>query len=181
MQYRQQKAEQDLAASDRDLETRKTEAGINKIDNDILRSGDYTLSEGQARYENGQMVASRAKTYAPNTGGSGVFSNMTEAVQTLESSRGKQYTNENGETINPTGADADFANTGVYLSLMEQATSQGEPVTDFFKDFPPKDYLNPKDASVPAHVKARMKAYDPVAQYVAEAIAQSGIITQPTQ
>lgn len=56
----------------------KTQAEINKINADILRGNQFDLSEGQARYTidptTGQaiLIASRNKTYAPKSGGSGM-------------------------------------------------------------------------------------------------------------
>lgn len=63
--YRSGKKALDAQAADADLKTRKTEAEIAKLEQ-------FDLSEGQARYDkDGNMIASRAKTYKPESGGVG--------------------------------------------------------------------------------------------------------------
>jgi len=63
-QFASEKATRASAQAKADLETRKTESEINK-NNDRA----FTLSEGGARYDaNGNMIASRAKTFAPDSG-----------------------------------------------------------------------------------------------------------------
>ncbi len=65
--YRSGKKALDAQAVDADLKTRKTEAEIAK-----LNDRSFSLSEGQAQYDaSGKMIASRAKTYKPESGGVG--------------------------------------------------------------------------------------------------------------
>lgn len=69
MQYRQQKAEQEAAAAETALKTKKTNSEIGLIDAKTDSEGFFNLGEGSARYDReGNMIASRAKTNAPGTG-----------------------------------------------------------------------------------------------------------------
>ena len=149
-QYRQLKASQDAAAAEGELKSRKTNAEIGLLDAKTESEGYFNLGEGQARYDReGNVIASKAKTYAPvRSSGSGLGSfsagSLSEAAQALESTRGED----------------NYANTGVYLDLYEQAVAQDVLPQDFLKKFPPDLYLNPNDDSVPGYVKQEMEEID---------------------
>jgi hypothetical protein len=146
--YTREKATKDAEKAETDLKTRKTEAEIDKLDADTANAGFFNLSEGQSRYDaNGNLIASKGKTYAPDTGGSlGNFSSksVSDAAQALEETRGSD----------------NYANTGVYLDLYEQAVANDVLPQDFIKKFPPDLYLNPDDPSIPAFIKNDMMEVD---------------------
>lgn len=80
--YFDSKKEYDASQAEADLKTRKTEAEIAK-----LNDKSFTLSEGQSYYDtDGKLVASKGKTYAPNSGGaSGLNPYQTfQATQSLK-------------------------------------------------------------------------------------------------
>lgn len=68
--YNDLKTTSDAAAAKTDLEAKKSQADIDKINSEIANAGFFNLSEGQARYDSkGNVIASKAKTYAPKEGG----------------------------------------------------------------------------------------------------------------
>lgn len=68
MQYRQQKGEQDIAAAETTLKTKKTNSEIGLLDAKTESEGFFNLGEGSARYDReGNLIASRAKTSAPGS------------------------------------------------------------------------------------------------------------------
>lgn len=84
LSYNELKAEQDAAAVKTDLETRKTEAEIANKEANTANAGYFELSEGQSRYDkDGNVVASKGKTYAPGTGGGGSVSLTADDKRTL--------------------------------------------------------------------------------------------------
>ncbi len=54
------------------------------------------------------------------------------------------------------GSDG-YANTGLYAQMMDYWTQKGGLVQDFIKQYPPKNYLNPNDPSVPTVIKPYLK------------------------
>lgn len=66
------------------LKSRKTEAEIAKLEADAKDAGFFNLSEGQSRYDaDGNVIASKGKTYAPGTGSSSSISLTTDDKRTL--------------------------------------------------------------------------------------------------
>jgi len=51
-----------------------------------------------------------------------------------------------------------YANSGTYLTMLDLWSKDGMDINDFFKKYPPKIYLNPKDASIPQYIKDMLKA-----------------------
>lgn len=146
--YTREKRNRDAATAEAGLKTRKTEAEIAKIDADIAKGKLITIGEGTMLYntETGETFKN-PKTYAPNTsGGLGSFSSesVSSAAQALEETRGSD----------------NYANTGVYLDLYEQAIANDVLPQDFIKKFPPDLYLNPEDPSIPAFIKNDMMEVD---------------------
>jgi len=83
-------------------------------------------------------------------------SNVATAQQQLDTSRGQSYQNEKGETITPTGVDAQYVNSALYLQMLDAWKKDGGLEQDFFTQFPPKNYLNPNDASVPTYIREKL-------------------------
>lgn len=108
-----------------DLETRKTEA-------EIAKNSRFNLSEGQGMYDaEGNLLASRAKTYAPSTGtATDIPETISSSIrQTLESNRGSD----------------NYTDTGKYLAEYEDFVNAGGTPEQFLKNFDPDIYINPAD------------------------------------
>lgn len=123
--YNTAKSESEAAASKADLETRKTES-------EIAKNGRFNLSEGQGMYDaEGNLLASRAKTYAPSTGtATDIPETISSSIrQTLESNRGPDK----------------YTDTGKYLAEYEDFVNAGGTPEQFLKNFDPDIYINPAD------------------------------------
>lgn len=51
-----------------------------------------------------------------------------------------------------------YANTGIYLQMLSAWKEDGGLEQDFFTQYPPKNYLNPNDDSVPTYIKDKLKS-----------------------
>lgn len=109
-----------------ELETRKTEA-------EIAKNQRFSLSEGQGMYDaDGNLIASRAKTYKPETGSSAIPETISSTIrQTLESNRGSD----------------NYTDTGKYLAEYQDFVNAGGTPEQFLKNFDPDIYINPSDPS----------------------------------
>lgn len=81
---------------------------------------------------------------------------VAQGQSALDASRGQPYQNENGETITPPSSDT-YANSAVYLQMLNAWKKDGGLEQDFFKNYPPKNYLNPNDASIPQYIRDMLK------------------------
>ena len=134
-QFASEKATRASAQAKADLETRKTESEINK-NNDRA----FTLSEGGARYDaNGNMIASRAKTFAPDSGGSGNGIKTSTGSFTAAEVAGVHITLNNSR-----GADS-YTSTKLYMDQLNGFVNKGGDPADFLAEFRPDDYINPQD------------------------------------
>ena len=57
---------------------------------------------------------------------------------------------------NSRGSDG-YANTGLYNQMMNYWTQQGGLIQDFIKQYPPKNYLNPNDPTIPEIIRPYLK------------------------
>lgn len=107
-----------------DLEARKTEA-------EIAKNQRFSLSEGQGMYDaEGNLIASRAKTYAPGTGATAIPETISSTIrQTLEANRGSD----------------NYTDTGKYLAEYQDFVNAGGTPEQFLKNFDPDIYINPND------------------------------------
>ena len=55
------------------------------------------------------------------------------------------------------GSD-NYANSGIYLQMLGAWKRDGGLEQDFFDKYPPKNYLNPNDASIPQYIRDKLKA-----------------------
>ncbi|MCL4405234.1 hypothetical protein M1295_01500 [Patescibacteria group bacterium] len=55
------------------------------------------------------------------------------------------------------GSDG-YANTALYTQMMNYWTTQGGLIQDFIKQYPPKNYLNPDDSTIPTIIKPYLKS-----------------------
>lgn len=55
------------------------------------------------------------------------------------------------------GSD-NYANSALYLQMLAAWKKDGGLEQDFFTQFPPKNYLNPNDTSIPQYIKDKLKA-----------------------
>lgn len=83
-------------------------------------------------------------------------SSVSQGQTVLDSTRGKPYQNDKGETITPPASDR-YANTAVYLKMLETWKADGGLEQHFYKNYPPKNYLNPNDPSIPQYIKDMLK------------------------
>lgn len=114
----------------------------------------FTLGEGQARYDaEGNIIASRAKTYAPKDGTAGEFKSGGFSATAEEVGGVTKALDEQRGTDN-------YTNTEVYLNFLQQAVDGGALPQDFIKKFPPDLYLNPEDPTVPGYIKQEMQKVD---------------------
>lgn len=104
--------------------------------------GQFDLSEGQARYDaTGKMIASRSKTYAPKSGGSGSGSGSYGGVgETQVSSAAQNILNQlntNGGTVDDyikgSSKDAQKLRNEVYTALNNQG-GRNDVSTNLLKD-----------------------------------------------
>lgn len=66
------------------LKSSKTQAEIAKLEADTANAGFFELSEGQSRYDaNGNVIASKGKTYAPGTGSDSSINLTADDKRTL--------------------------------------------------------------------------------------------------
>lgn len=83
---------------------------------------------------------------------------IAEGQTALEKSRGMPYINEQTQqSVKPTGTDAQYANSALYLKMLQKWIDNGGLVQDFFTQYPPKNYLNPNDASIPQWIRDKLK------------------------
>lgn len=81
---------------------------------------------------------------------------IAQGQSSLDASRGQAYQNEKGETITPPASDK-YANSALYLQMLDAWKKDGGLEQDFFKQYPPKNYLNPNDGSVPQYIRDMLK------------------------
>lgn len=160
--YRAIKQTQDAAAAETDLKTRKTEAEISKINSDVENAGFFNLSEGQSRYDaNGNVIASKGKTYAPGTGSKGGVPEViaTTVRDRLESLRGQDT----------------YTDTKKYLDEYSSYVEAGGAPEEFLKSFDPNKYINPADPTR-GWLESQMKKaseVDPLDQLIAGVLAEA--------
>lgn len=83
-------------------------------------------------------------------------SSVAQGQGVLDASRGKPYKNDKGDTITPPATDK-YANTALYLQMLDAWKKDGGLEQDFYKNYPPKNYLNPSDPTVPQYIKDMLK------------------------
>lgn len=160
-QYRIKKGEMESQAATAGLETRKTEAEINKIEADIAKGKLITIGEGTMLYdtETGETFKN-PKTNAPGTDREGVPSSVLSTVRDrLESVRGEDT----------------YTDTGDYLNEYASYVEAGGSPEQFLKSFDPNKYINPNDPSR-GWLDSQMKkttGVDPIDAIIAEALGQS--------
>lgn len=137
MAYQQMASQQSADAAATDLETRKTEAEIAKIENDIAQGKIKTIGEGTMLYntETGETFKN-PKTYAPTAAsglkiGAGILNQ--EAVADVHAA------------LQETRGSDGYANTGTYLEELEGFVALGGDPKDFVKEYDPDIYINPND------------------------------------
>jgi hypothetical protein len=135
--YLRAKAGQEATGAAADLETRKTEAEIAKIEADIANGKVITLGEGTMLYnmETGETFKN-PKTYKPGSAsglsiGAGVLSQ--EAVADVH------------QNLNETRGQDGYADTGVYMDEFNGFVAAGGDPKDFVKEYDPNIYINPND------------------------------------
>lgn len=152
MAYNDMKSSQDAAAAKTGLETRKTEAEINKINADIESGKVITLGEGTMLYntETGETFKN-PKTYAPKDPsgiriGAGILNQeaVSDIHATLNETRGQPYKDANGNLVYPPPEDR-YANTQIYMDEFNGFVALGGDPKDFIKEFDPNIYINPND------------------------------------
>lgn len=84
-------------------------------------------------------------------------SSIAAGQQVLDATRGNKYTNEKGEEITPTGVDAQYVNSKKYLEMLQAWKDDRGLEQDFFTNYPPKNYLNPNDQSIPSYLRDKLK------------------------
>ena len=124
------------------LETHALTLGLDpSVVDTWLNSPDKKTDKDQ-EYKSGSMVTTKEA--------------IASVQSKLDASRGQSYKNENGQTITPPASDK-YANTALYLQALDNWKKSGGDESDFFKEYPPKLYLNPNDASVPQYIKDMLK------------------------
>lgn len=142
-------------------------------------SGDqFTLGPGESRFDSsGNLLASvdpsqEGKVYSTSSGlvrvmpdgstqliygtGDGASKGFTSGSLTIS---GEQMSQISQNLEGTRGGDG-YVNTEAYVSLYKQFTGQGGLPKDFFAKFPPKDYLNPNDETIPDAMKGKLKSSD---------------------
>lgn len=135
------------------------------------KDAEFSLSEGQARYDaDGNLIASRAKTYAPTTSNKGILAGIPDA--TIETIRGTLESNR--------GSD-NFTDTGKYLNEYKAFVSAGGTPEQFVKAFDPNKYINPSDPSK-SWLESQMKkvsAIDPLTEFLTAYTANLAVNPAP--
>lgn len=121
---------------------------------DVIMKG-MEVNKNQQDLENLKKTATSIPTIKS---GSMVIqeSSVAQGQGVLDASRGKPYKNEAGETITPPATDK-YANTALYLQMLDAWKKDGGLEQDFYKNYPPKNYLNPSDPTIPQYIKDMLK------------------------
>lgn len=135
--YARQKAAQEAAGAEADLETRMTEAEIRKIDADIAEGKIKSIGEGTMLYntETGETFKN-PKTYKPDSGSGYVVGGTTVTQGKIA---------EGHKKLNETRGEDRYADTGVYMDLYNTWVDEGGDPKDFIKEYDPDIYINPQD------------------------------------
>lgn len=87
--------------------------------------------------------------------------NQNEAKKNLYTSGGltvpKGTIAQGQQTLNASRGDDGYANSAQYLDMLEGWRNDKGLDADFFKNYPPKLYLNPNDASIPRYIRDMLK------------------------
>lgn len=144
--------------------------------------GGFTLSEGEQRFDSqGNLIASgpaapeKGTIYSTKDGLVRVTPNgeseLVFPVSKSESGGGglKMEVVKSGGLAVPgseiaaierdlaQNRNGEFTQTGAYTNAIDQWTNAGGLEQDFFKAFPPSDWLDPADENVPGYVRNQMK------------------------
>lgn len=141
------------------LETMKTRAELlktltpeeKKLDTSIIDvGGRKVLVNNQTGESIRDLGASSSGTTTKNTFSSGGMTVPDSAIATaqnkLDTSRGSD----------------NYANSALYLQMLKAWKNDGGLEQDFFSQFPPKNYLNPNDTSIPTYIKDKLKTTDEI-------------------
>jgi hypothetical protein len=100
----------------------------------------YTLSQGQTRYDaSGKVISNAPKTYAPSSGSS---SKVTTAQKNAAVQKGESALNQSR------GSDG-WVDPAVYQQAYQEWTSGLGTTAEFLSKFPPKNYVNPQNNTLP--------------------------------
>ena len=103
----------------------------------LVNGGPYDLKS------NKWIVAPKESTQTIKSGGLIIPESTVSAGQTkLDGSRGSD----------------NYANSALYLQMLAAWKKDRGLEQDFFDKYPPKNYLNPNDASIPQYIRDKLKA-----------------------
>jgi len=138
-QYQQLAQAQAAAQSEANLETRKTEAEIAKIEADIAKGKLIILGEGTTLYNiETKETFKNPKTYSPSSAsglsvGAGTLSQESVADVHLN--------------LHETRGEDGYADTATYMAELGGFVQMGGDPKDFIKEYDPDIYINPSDGA----------------------------------
>lgn len=107
------------------------------------RLGQFELGEGQTRYDRyGRVIASRPKTQTTSTKTS-KYKISQDDIDEGSNILQEQLRNS------PDG----YVNSGTYLDMYRTWVENGGTLSQFKTYYPPNEYLNPEDPSIPAYLR----------------------------
>jgi len=107
------------------------------------RLGQFELGEGQTRYDkNGRVIANRPKTPSTST------KTTKYKISQDDINEGTGILQEQLRN-SPDG----YVNSGTYLDMYRTWVENGGTLSQFKTYYPPNDFLNPEDPSIPAYLR----------------------------
>lgn len=164
-EYRVLQSAQATAAAESDLETRKTEAEIAKIEADIESGKLVKLGEGDMLYdpETGETFKN-PKTYAPGTKKTSLSIPGIDLTEEQIAGVHQLLTNKRDSS--------GYTPVEEYMKEMNIFVSLGGDPKDFIKEYNPDIYVNPSDPNI-SFLKSQMRKESTGTDYLGELIAQS--------
>ena len=151
-QMLQYQSPQDQLAQQIAYEQQMKDLGLGGYSTGDTSSKLMTIGEGQTIYDpnTGQAVYTAPKTQSATATAGQTIKSGGLVVAGGDIAQGQQG-------LNQTRGNDGYANTANYLQMLTAWTQAGGLQDDFFRYYPPTDYLNPNDPTVPAFIKNKIK------------------------
>ena len=165
--YERLKAEQPMVSAALDL-YQQQQTSRQQILLQAMRDASEKANQTTSDIQNYQFYSAQEKAAGRTPKD---FSSWTKVQSTTQSPSPQII--KSGNMIIPEGAIATgqskldtsrgtdtYANTGIYLEMLKRWKADGGLEQDFFNYYPPKNYLNPNDPTIPQYIKDKLKATD---------------------
>ena len=150
--YRAAQAEAQMAQMERDAKLRKTEAEISKIESDIENGNVVRLGEGDMLYDTrtGQFFKN-PKTFAPT-------STRTQQITSGGVTIAPEALSEISQRLSQARGEDMYTDVNTYNDALMRWEQSGALSQDFFKYFPPEEYLNPEESAKLVENRMKLKS-----------------------